>query len=436
MIKMLPTIAFIAVCWGIWAVKTLLDCKKNNIPLKLRFKDLWNNRFWIGPESLTNVKEILACVLIAIRFGYAVLMNYYDAPPEVQGYVYISFLMIYTFIIGRFNLKQYIVLGAIEVLLLFDPAGYSVVFFCILVAYDFGTEKLIKLFFTVLSVLYSAAIILSVSGVIGTGDMSTEETRGTADGWLSTRHSFGFCHPNTAGLMLTAWVILYFAVRYSKLKWYDWLVGAAALGVVTFVIDSRGAMVFLLAFLLLMFAARYFPKLYDFKLMKFACPAVPVMLTGVSVFATYYYDSGNALWSKINLLSTGRLFLMSSAAKQIPLTLYGHITNPSISSDYYVDNFYAKFLLYQGIIPLLILISCYVFLLYRLYKLKAYPEIAMVISYLVYYCFEDRFFVASTNYSFVLFLFVFSAGSRIFISSKDSASGNRCFSMKNGIKIN
>lgn len=414
---MIPAIVIIAICWGIWAVKTFLDCKKSNMPVKFKIKELWNNRFWIGPEKLINIREILALAIIAVRFGYEILSNYYDAPFEFKGYVCISLLMIYTFVIGNFTLKQYIVFGILEVLLFFDPAGYNVAMFCILAVYDVGTAKFAKLFFSVLSVLYGISFILSVSGIISAGNMSAESTRGTSDGWISVRHSFGFCHPNTAGLLLVALVILFFAVRFSKLKWWDWLTGFAALGIVTFVIDSRGAAVFLLVFLLLMFIAKYCPKFYGFKLIKYACPVVPLLCASISVYATYFYDSGNALWSKINSLSTGRIFLMFSAAKQIPITLFGQVTNPSISSEYYIDNFYVNFLMYQGIIPFLTLISCYVFLLYRLCKFKAYPEVAVVISYMIYYCFENRFFATFTNYTFVLFLFAFSVGSKLFILS-------------------
>lgn len=424
-IKMLPSVAAVIICWGIWAVITLFRCKKNSVPVKLKIKELWNNRFWIGSERFMNIREILALIVIAVRFGYEILSNFYDAPFNYDGCVCISLLVIYTFLIGRFTLKQYILLGLTDILLFFDPAGYNVAVFCMLVAYDIGTKKIKKLFFAVLSFLYGLSFVLSASGVIGTGNMSTETTRLISDGWLSARHSFGFCHPNTAGLFLVALIILFFAVRFSELKWYDWLAGVAALGVVFFVIDSRASSVFLFLFLVLLLIAKYLPQLYDFKPVKYVFPAVPVATVLLSVFAAYFYNSDNSLWYKINTLSTDRVRLMFSAAKQIPLTLFGQLTNPSISSEYYIDNFYINFLLYQGIIPCLILVSCYVFLLYRLCKLKAYPEVALVVSYMVYYLFENRFFLTFTNFTFVLFLFVFSAGDKLFLSEK-AATDKKC----------
>lgn len=382
-----------------------------------------------------NIREIFALVLFSACFGYVIITKINDAPFECRNFVCTVLLVIYTFIFGNLSLKQYTVFALSEVLITFSDEGYSVAILCILAAYDLGVERIKKLLFAVLSAIYGMSFILSVSGFISTGDMSVEETRLTSDGWLSVRHSFGFCHPNTAGLLLAVWVILLFAVRFSKLKWCDWLAGIAASGIITFIIDSRGAMVLILVFLLLMFIAKYGSKIYDFKPMKFAFPAVPIAVVFLSVFAAYFYNPDNALWSKINSLSTGRIFLMSSAADQIPVTLLGKITNHSISSEYFVDNFYINFLLYQGIIPLLIIVLSYVFLLYRLYKLKAYPEIAMVVSYMFYFLFEQGFFMPFINFSFVLFPFIFSAGSRLFIYPEDSAREKGYKLRQNSLKV-
>ncbi len=423
MIKIIPAVAFAVICWGIWAVKSFLYCKKNGTPVKLKLKELWNNPFWIGPEKLLNVREKLVLAIIAIRFAYETLSFLSDAPFNNKRYICISFLLIYIFVFGRFNLKQYILFGISTVL--FSFGYYNIVLFCVVAVFDIGAEKIIKVLFAALTVIYGFSIILSSVGIISTGDMTTEFTRGTSEGPVSVRHSLGFGHPNYAGLFFALWLILYFAIRYPKIKWWDWIIGVAALGVITFVIDSRSAMILTFIFLVLIFFAKYCPKIYDVKLFKFAFIAVPIICVLLSVFATYRYNPQNAVWDKINSLLTGRIYLMSSAAMKVPLSLFSNAMYSSDKSGSFIDCFYIDFLLYNGIIPLIILTSLYVFLIYRLYKLKAYPEIALVTSYLIYYCVEKRFFQPFVNITFFLFVFIFSSENRCFIFQKENTVENR-----------
>ncbi|MBQ8646714.1 MAG: hypothetical protein IJ484_01065 [Oscillospiraceae bacterium] len=211
------------------------------------------------------------------------------------------------------------------------------------------------------------------------------------------RYALGFGHPNTAAyflaLLATAWLLL----RWKQLRWWDWALGLAALYLITFPIDSRGSMLNLCITLALMLLFRVFPRFLRLRPIAALIPLAPAVCTLASLCGAYLYDPSNGLWSRLNALSSGRLYLFNLAAQSYAITPFGQdLNDPRV---YTLDNAYLKLLFQTGLPALVLFVLGLTLLLRRLVRAEAAPELAVALSGCVYCLFETAGALPTANLS-------------------------------------
>lgn len=418
--KAILVLLFIAlICYFIWAVKIISDCKRNNLTIKEKVTDLWSNPFWIGPEKFEPVRKKVFVILGSVCLGIYIIYHLsslsnidevitFLSNTFIHSTSYLFVLLFLTLFLCRHSLKQRFVVALVElyfIVCIFRNKGYIGIntslflipaFIFLLIANELKTEKIIKIHFILTFVLFASVSVLFAAGKISSGDWTTLASRGSESGWLSMRYALGFVHPNTAGIILAVTVVMWFVIRSEKIKWYDWVIFVIAAAVITIVIDSRGALLLLLVFAFTFILFKYLPKLYDCKIIKYSAISLPAVCTVISFICALFYNDNNSVWNKINNLSTGRLYLMKEFLAKYKFSFLGQITEKS------VDNTYLCTFVQNGILVMAVIIPLYCLLIKRLWNKKATAELSLVLSYMVYYLIEDGILLITLNISLYL----------------------------------
>lgn len=174
------------------------------------------------------------------------------------------------------------------------------------------------------------------------------------------RSSLGFYHVNIYGGVAMAALVSYLVLRFPSFTWFDLVVGAVFLGLLELGSKSRTAEAIMGASIVLAFICSSSRRL-GARGQK-AC-AVAVACVGVApilfvVYFMFFYSSAVPWEAKLNAILSDRLNLMSTFAREMPLTLFGQDVSgaPAVGeyAGYVVDSGYANLFIKNGVIPFIL----------------------------------------------------------------------------------
>lgn len=179
------------------------------------------------------------------------------------------------------------------------------------------------------------------------------------------RYSLGFGHANVLSAFVFNLIIMFFWLKFEKLKTKDFVLAIATELLVYCVARTRTSLYLFIAvmILVLFYKNKTYSKLIDF----FAKYTIPV-LSVFTYIMFYLYEKGNLLSHFVDHLLTRRVALASYAYNRLGLSLFGRdMRNFTTTWDEYYgfsggftfDNIYAYLMINVGIVILLLVIFCF-----------------------------------------------------------------------------
>ncbi len=231
----------------------------------------------------------------------------------------------------------------------------------------------------------SAASFFAVTGAAALGWIPTLRTQ--VDDRL--RDSFGYGWFNLTGVILLALCVMYVCWRQAeRLRWYDFILLAAALVFCDRGPDSRASTVCIALLILLAALARFFPKLAKPAGARVLVSAAPAAAFGASLLGGRLYDPSAPLWTALDSLLTGRLSLAHEALAGSSVAIAGQRLT---DAGFLVDNFYVNLWIWGGPVESLLFWGAVTALLWRLMKKGAVTESACLVVMLAHAVMEGHF---------------------------------------------
>lgn len=217
-------------------------------------------------------------------------------------------------------------------------------------------------------------------------------TVGAAVGWIGTlaelwndgrmRNSFGYGWYNLTGAFVLGLCAMYVCLRQVKnLKWFDFLLLAAALVFCNEGPVSRAATVCIALLLVLLLLLRFLPGIARPAWVRALVSAAPVLTLIASLLSSWLYAPDNVLLAKLNDAFTGRLYLANIALSETSLAIAGQ---GLWDGNYVVDNCYVNLWIYAGPVASVLLWGAMAALLWRLLKKGAVTESACLVVMLAH----------------------------------------------------
>lgn len=217
-------------------------------------------------------------------------------------------------------------------------------------------------------------------------------TLSAAAGWLETlceawndgrvRNSFGYGWYNVTGAIVLALCIMYVCLRQIKnLKWYDFVLLAAALVFCNEGPVSRAATVCIALLICFALLLRFLPGVARPVWVRALVSTAPLAVFAVSLLSGWMYDADHPLWQKMDALVTGRLGLAHEILTQTPVAIAGQ---GLWGSSFVADNGYVDLWVYAGPVASLLLWGGLAVLLWRLMKKGAVTESACLVVMLAH----------------------------------------------------
>lgn len=283
----------------------------------------------------------------------------------------VIFLLLWRYFFVSFNWKGYLLTSILAAIgfITWQISGEGWLFWLILFLITAKEIKLQKL--ALISLIQSAAILFIVPMLTLFGVLDNIQIQ---KGNI-TRNTLGFSHPNNIGVLLliicVALSVLFF--RQKLLLTISIIIALTVFNL--FISYSRsGAVLSVIQIVLLLIF--YFIHSEKMKsILSYCMLSVVGLCTLLSYFAMVFYRADNQIWGILNKILSGRLRLAHGYFEMYPLTLFGRDYAGSkpiawefdgIPSNFMVDNAYAHLLLRYGIIPTVIFLAAYLFVLYKL----------------------------------------------------------------------
>ncbi len=229
----------------------------------------------------------------------------------------------------------------------------------------------------------------------------------------SIRSAMGFSHPNTFGYLILLTYFEYIYIHKDKFSKKMLFVILPAIILINYFCDSRTSMIILILLsLFVLFRTHTLEKLFEQRFIKTFITHSFIILTLLTFFCVYLYNSDNEIGLKINELLSGRIYWISNLMDQYGINLFGHnirlIGQKQAAlegiSPVYLDNGYFYILLKYGLCLFLVFALAYKKVIKYFYKNKDYVIILILFLLSIYCLMENIIF----NVSFNAFLLVFS----------------------------
>lgn len=205
---------------------------------------------------------------------------------------------------------------------------FAMVLFYMLAAKDAPLRRTLKAGFATSCASFLAVALASSAGWIGTLSELWDDGR--------MRSSFGYGWYNLTGVIVLALCLMYVCLRQVRnLKWFDFIVLAAALVFCNEGPASRAAVVCLALLIALTLLLRFLPGIARPVWVRVLVSAAPVLALAASLLGSWLYTPDNALLVKLNDIFTGRLYLANKALSETSLAIAGQ---GLWDADYVVDN--------------------------------------------------------------------------------------------------
>lgn len=249
-----------------------------------------------------------------------------------------------------------------------------------LAAKDAPLRRTLKVGLAVSATSFITVVLASVTGWIPTL---------TIMGDTRPRDSFGYGWYNLTGAILLGVCMMYLCWRQVKnLKWFDFVLLAAALVFCDQGPDSRAATVCIALLLVLAVILRLFPALARTTWARVLVSAAPAAAFAASLLGGLLYSADSGFWTRLDGLFTGRLSLANEALTQAPVAIAGQ---QLLGEDFLVDNLYVALWIYGGPVMSLLLWGAVTLLLWKLMKKGAVTESACLVVMLAHAFMEGHF---------------------------------------------
>ena len=245
--------------------------------------------------------------------------------------------------------------------------------------------KISKVFFWVNLILVFTTVGLSLLGFLPDYQMYSLS---------GIRHTYGFIHPNSLGLVLFSVIASYFYLKKRKIKIVEYVICLLLVYWLNLETHSRTA-VFLLVFLILViWISENIDVFNDVKIWSVFCNCLLIALICLSLYFMFFFNNGNVLMVKLDNFLSLRLSNASQAYQNVGLTLFG--TKDELGK--VVDNSYIYLLLSNGVMVFGAYIAYLFFSIRVLYKNNDKKGIIILLTYIFYGFSESILFNPEMNF--------------------------------------
>lgn len=371
-----------------------------------RWKTLWTEEHWLVCDHFAQWRQRLAAPLflglIVIWWIWGVVENVLEVfflPQVLAAVTVVKSLTVSALILTkilcctRYSYRQLLCAAAAFALFAkaYSVCGYVRVIqamFLLLAAKDTKLVQNMQAMLAGTLISFIARVGLSLAGYLDT--MATNENG-------RVRFALGYGSYNSLGIAVAEMMLLYFLLRYQKLRWWDWAVLAVGAAFIQFVPNSRGSLVLCLLVFLMAMMAKCLPKLAAKKWAAWVatCLAVVPLVASYIILLLHGFFQGTKLAQILERLFTGRARLAWSHiyTRGMP-GLFGEPFTTQRGDLYTVDNAFVYYLYALGPIVAAMLMIGAVWLVFRLARRGGadWGLAALVLGYLFYGVMERQFY--------------------------------------------
>lgn len=272
-------------------------------------------------------------------------------------------LLVSSILSKQYSMKQLIAYAVVTILfgiicMNIGSTGLLITVMTCLAIRDEDIERVIRFIF---KYEFWIVIVHCIAGAIGT--MLGQHYYVIYRGYR--RYSLGFGHANVLSAFVFNLIIMFFWLKFEKLRTKDFVFAIAAEFLVYCVARTRTSLyLFIVVIVLMLF---YKNKTYSRLIEFFAKYTVPVLSLFTYVMF-YLYEKGNLISHAVDHLLTHRVALASYAYNRLGLSLFGRdMRNFTTTWDEYYgfsggftfDNIYSYLMINVGIVILLLVVVCF-----------------------------------------------------------------------------
>ena len=324
--------------------------------------------------ALEQIYLLLFCVLIGYHFFLTTMFSI-EWPSLIQFYLnsgIVLVLVLKTGVDDKYNVRELIIIALLGAafLLSWRHNENEEILLCMLViwgARKINFEKILKVFFIVISVLLVFTVICSLTGQI--------ENLIFYQGDRRARMAFGVCYPTDFSAYVFFLSVVYCYLWKDRLRYLE-TIGVAALGfLVYYFCDARMNTICLLLtavlFSLLIFMRRRQKKKgkeYEMhKALAYLLALSPTICGAVMILLSMFYSSQNRFFSLLNSMLNNRIYYGHKGMELYGIPLWGQYipmrgnggTTDVIRNYFFLDSSYIYILLQFGVLTLVAVLICW-----------------------------------------------------------------------------
>ncbi len=290
------------------------------------------------------------------------------------------------------ELQVFLLLFVFSFVLIGTANYYGLFKLSLLIATSKGIEfrKCIKYDLITRMVMIAVMVVLFFMGI-------APDVTSSYNGTL--RHSMGFENPNHVGLMAFIIIMEIVYLSKAKLNLSNYLVAIMLIVLADVTAGSRTAELMTIMALLFVSIYKFFPKIFDKRLMKRLMKYCPILCGGITFISSYLYSSGNMLAILINQIFSGRLANIIYYQQKYGLSLFGVDTSTAGRTN---DNLYGYCLIGLGVITFIIFLIFYIKMIDNVYD-KNKP-IAIILTCFMIYGLSERLWM-NVDYNIIMLAF-------------------------------
>lgn len=205
------------------------------------------------------------------------------------------------------------------------------------------------------------------------------------------KNSVGFSHPNTFTCFIIIILLECLYLRFEQLKIYDFIIQITLVYIAMQVGGGRTSAYTYAVILLLFFLAKYCPKIFSIKIVKFMCIIITPLMAFLSYFTAKLYSSGSVLMKELSAIFSGRIYYNAYFLSKYPVKLLGQEVEQVSSrsakinniSAQILDNAYIRCALLYGVIFLIFLCIVYSVIMYQFFKMDRLELVLFCLFFVV-----------------------------------------------------
>lgn len=335
--------------------------------------------------ALEQIYLLLFCVLIGYHFFLTTMFSI-EWPSLIQFYLnsgIVLVLVLKTGVDDKYNVRELIIIALLGAafLLSWRHNENEEILLCMLViwgARKINFEKILKVFFIVISVLLVFTVSCSLTGQV--------ENLIFYQGDRRARMAFGVCYPTDFSAYVFFLSVVYCYLRKEKLRYLE-TIGVTALGILVYYFcDARMNTICLLLtavlFSLLIFMRRRQKKKgkeYEMhKGLTYLLALSPTICGAVMILLSMFYSSQNRFFSLLNSMLNNRIYYGHKGMEIYGIPLWGQYipmrgnggTTDVIRNYFFLDSSYIYILLQFGVLTLVAVLICWCLVSFKAVRYK------------------------------------------------------------------